>query len=74
MDIISTNVTSSLSINSDDKKGGQKMDFYILQTVLLVIIQLFIITIICYHYAKHRSKLKKTFCCTKNIKMDNNEF
>ena len=38
MDIISTNVTSSLSINSDDKKGGQKMDFYILQTVLLVII------------------------------------
>ena len=35
------------------------MDCYILHTVLLVIILLLIIAIICYHYAKHRSKLKK---------------
>ena len=38
MDIISTNVTSFVSINFDDKKGGYKMDCYILHTVLLVII------------------------------------
>ena len=34
------------------------MDCYILRTVLLVIILLFIIAITCYHYAKHKSKLK----------------
>ena len=32
------------------------MDCYILHTVLLVIILLFIIAIICYHYAELRSK------------------
>ena len=50
------------------------MDCYILLTVLLVIILLFIIAIICYHYAKHRSKLKKEYCHGKNINMENNEF
>ena len=35
---------------------------------LLVIILLLIITIICYHYAKHR------FCCGKKIETENNEF
>ena len=53
---------------------------YTLHTVLLVIILIFIIAIICYHYTKHRPKLKKTYCekkkyCrTKNIKIENNEF
>ena len=35
------------------------MGYYILHTVLLVIILQFIIAIIYYHYAKHRSKQNK---------------
>ena len=38
------------------KKTRHKFDCYGLHTVLLVIIILLIITIICYHYAKFRSK------------------
>ena len=45
----STNVMSTVPINSNDKKVRFKMDCYILQNFLLVIISLFIITIICYH-------------------------
>ena len=56
--IISTNVTSSMLTNSDEKKVKYKMDCCIQHTVLIVIILLFIIAIICYHYAKHKSKLK----------------
>ena len=33
-----------------------KMDCYIMDTVLLVVLLKFKITIICYHYLKHRSK------------------
>ena len=58
MDIISANVTSAVSTNSDDKKVRYTLVCYILRTVLLVIILLFIIAIICYPYAKHKSKLK----------------
>ena len=65
IDIVSTNVTSTISINSEDKKVRYKMDCYILHTVLLVIILLFMISIICYHYAKHRSKLKKHIAVLK---------
>ena len=61
--IISANVTISMLKNSDDKKVRYKIDCYILSTVLLVIMLLFIITIICYHYAKHRSKLKNLLLC-----------
>ena len=61
-DIVSTSVTSIISVNvvstmltiSNDKKVRYKMDCYILHTVLLAIILLFIIAIISYHYAKHR--------------------
>ena len=53
------NVPSNVSINSGDKKVRYKMDCYILDTVLFVIILLFTITIIYCHYAKHKSKLKK---------------
>ena len=59
MYIVLTNFTSTASKNSDDKKIRYKMDCYILHTFLLAIILLFIIAIICYHYAKHWSKLKK---------------
>ena len=34
------------------------MDFYILNTFLLVTIELFMMAIICYYYAKRRSKRK----------------
>ena len=46
------------SINSDDKNVRYKMDFYILYRLLSVAIILFMISIICYHDAKHRSKQK----------------
>ena len=62
MDIISTKMINTMatnvSIDSDDKKVRYKIDCYILRTVLLEIILLLIITIICYQYAKHRSKQK----------------
>ena len=59
MDIVSTkmaitivtNVTSTASINCQNKKVR---DCYILHIVLLVIILLLIITFICYHYAKQK--------------------
>ena len=54
---ISTNVTSMMSTNSYGKKVKYKIDCYILHTVLLVII-LFIIAVIYYHYTKHRSNQK----------------
>ena len=50
MDIVSTNVTNTLSANvsanSELKKVRYKMDCYIVHTILLVIILLFMITII----------------------------
>ena len=63
MDIVSTKMTntvvaSTVSINSDSKNVRSKIDCYILHGVLLVIVLLLIVTIICYHYEKHRSKQK----------------
>ena len=51
-----TNFTSSVSINSDDKKVRYKMNCYILHAFLLVNILLVMIALTCYHYVKHRSK------------------
>ena len=48
------------------------MDTYILDTFLLVIILMFIIAIINYHYAKYRS-IQKKYWSTNNIKTGNNE-
>ena len=48
---ITTNVTSTVSINCHSKKVR---DCYILHTVLLAIILLLIFTIICYHYAEKK--------------------
>ena len=54
------------------------MDCYILHTLLLVIRLIFIIAINCRHYTKQSSKQTqvktKTYWCTNNIKMENNEF
>ena len=51
-------IASTVSIDFHDKKVRYKMDCFIFHTVLLVIILLFRIAIICYHYAKHRLKQK----------------
>ena len=61
--IISANVMITMLTNSDDKKVRYNMDFHILHKVLLVIILLFLITIICCHYAKHKAKLKNIMWC-----------
>ena len=53
---IATTVTSTVSANFHHKKVRYKINCYTLHTVLLVVILLFIISIICYHYDKHRSK------------------
>ena len=62
MDIVSTKMTNTIATNvtknSQSKRVRYELDCYILHTVLLAIMLLFIITIICYHYAKHRSKEK----------------
>ena len=54
----STNVASTMSIISNDKKVRDRMDCYILHIILVVIIVLIVIAIICYHYAKYRSNQK----------------
>ena len=51
-------IATNASINYHSKKLRYKINWYILHTVLLAIILLLIITIICYHYAKYRSKQK----------------
>ena len=56
---VPTNVTSTISINSYNEKARYNMDCYILHTFLLVTISLFIIPIIWYYYAKHRSLQQK---------------
>ena len=53
-----------MSINSYDEKTKYNIDFYIFQAVLLVIILLLIIALICYLYAKHRSKQKSNDAVT----------
>ena len=59
MNIVRTNMPSTVSTNFHNKKVRYKMDCYMLHKVLLVIRLLFIIAITCYHYAKNGSKLKK---------------
>ena len=63
MDIVSTKKktntrATNVAKNCHSKKVSYKIDFYILHADLLVIIMLLIITIIWYHYAKHRSEQK----------------
>ena len=62
MENVSTKITNTIatnvSTNFEDKNVRYKIDCYILHTILLVIKLLLIITIICYYYAKHRSKQK----------------
>ena len=46
---LSANVTSTVSINSNDAKVRYKINCCIMHTFLLVIILLFITAIVCYH-------------------------
>ena len=62
LEIVSTIMTKTVAtdvlINWHSEKARYKTDYYILGTYLSAIILILIITIICYHYAKHRSKQK----------------
>ena len=59
MDIKSTKKTNTIVTNISINCHNEKIrDCYISHTVLLTIILLLRIAIICYHYAKHRSKQK----------------
>ena len=58
---ISKNITVTSSINSNDKKVVYKMDCLYFAHGFIINQLLFIIAIICYHYAKRRSALK-TYC------------
>ena len=56
---IPPNVTSTISMDSDDKKLRYKMVCYKMVCILLVMKLLFKTAIIFYHYAKQRSKQLK---------------
>ena len=53
-------IATNVAINCYSKKVRYNIDCSILHKLLLVIILLLKITIICYHYAKHRSTQKGT--------------
>ena len=61
-------IATNMSINCHSNKVRCKIDCYILHTVLLAIILLLVITIICYHCVKLKSKLKQSYCRANNIK------
>ena len=67
MDIALTKMTNTTAtnvpINCHSKKVRNKINCCILHTVLLAVILLLITDIICYHYAKHSSKLKNILPC-----------
>ena len=55
---IPTNVRSTMSTNSEDKKVRYKMVCYILHIILLLIILIFTIALNCYHCTKNNIKAK----------------
>ena len=56
--IITKNITSTVSIDLNDKKVRYKMVCHTLHTLLILITLLFIISIIGYHHKEHQSKQK----------------
>ena len=54
---VTTNVISTMSTNSEYKKVRYKMDCFILHTLLLVIISLFIIAIIMQNMGQNKKIL-----------------
>ena len=63
---------STVSINCDDKKVRHEMDSHILHTFILVVILLFIIAIICYHYTSLQLRSKQKDIGTLTIKKTKN--
>ena len=51
-------IAANVSVNCHSKKVRYKLDCYILHKVSLAIMLLLMVTIICYHYAKHKSNQK----------------
>ena len=56
-------IATNLSINCHNKKVKYNIDYSILHINLVVTLLLLMIVVLCYHYAKHRSKLKKILRC-----------
>ena len=56
---VSTSVKKTVSTSFYNKAVRYKINCYIMHTVLLVVILLFIIVFTCYHFAKNRSKQKR---------------
>ena len=53
-------IAANVSVNCHSKKVRYKLDCYILHKVSLAIMLLLMVTIICYHYTKHKSNQKNT--------------
>ena len=70
---VSAIIMRTISTNFQNKKGRYKMDCYILHTVLLLIILLFIIAIVFIIKYMIGQNWKK-HCLANNIKTENNEF
>ena len=59
IDSVSTNVTNSIPTNGTSTVSMNSGDKKVLHTFLLVTILIFLIASICYHYTKHKSKQKR---------------
>ena len=69
---VATNFTSTISINSDEKKVGYKMDYYILHTFLLVTISLFLLLLVFAMIMQNIGQNKKYCRPSNNTKMEKN--
>ena len=69
---VATNFTSTISINSDEKKVGYKLDYYILHTSLLVTISLFLLLLVFAMIMQNIGQNKKHCRPSNNTKMEKN--
>ena len=69
---VATNFTSTISINSDEKKVGYKMDYYFLHTFLLVTISLFLLLLVFAMIMQNIGQNKKYRRPSNNTKMEKN--
>ena len=69
---VATNFTSTISINSDEKKVGYKMDYYFLHTFLLVTISLFLLLLVFAMIMQNIGQNKKYCRLSNDTKMEKN--